>query len=83
MRLVDIVPPKILGWDTQNSKNLYSQPQTPCGRVFSRHTALRFLEMHQAFPRKRALSGGKILRPPSILGCEYRFLLRKTQLKEK
>ena len=54
-------------------KNLYSQPQTPCGRVFSRHTALRFLEMHQAFPRKRALSGGKILRPPSILGCEYRF----------
>ena len=55
------------------SKNLYSQPQTPSGRAFFRHTALRFLEIHKVFPRKRALSDGKIPRPDGILGCEYRF----------
>ncbi len=54
-------------------ENLYSQPQTPCGRVFFRHTALRFLAIHKVFLRKRALSGGKIPRPPGIFGCEYRF----------
>ena len=57
----------------REDKNLYSQPQTPCGRVFFRHTALRFLEIHKVFPRKRALSGEKIPCPPGIFDCEYRF----------
>ena len=34
--------------------------------AFFRHTALRFLEIHKVFPRKRALSGGKIPRPDGI-----------------
>jgi hypothetical protein len=57
----------------RGNKNLYSQPQTPCGRVFFRHTALRFLAIHKVFLQKRVLSGEKIPRPPSIFGCEYRF----------
>ena len=61
------------GMTTGQYKNLYSQPQTPCGRVFFRHTALRFLAIHKVFLRKRALSGEKIPRPPGIFGCEYRF----------
>ena len=55
------------------SKNLYSQPQTPSGRVFFRHAALNFLAIHKVFRRKFALPDGKIPRPAGILGCEYRF----------
>ena len=47
----------------------------PLRRIFFRHTALIFLEIHKVFLRQIALSGEKISRPFGIFGCEYRFLL--------
>ncbi len=77
-RAVNILPSDVLSLymgaiGIHYIKNLYSQPQTPSGRVFFRHAALNFLAIHKVFRRKFALPDGKIPRPDGILGCEYRF----------
>ena len=42
----------LLGRESRlESENLYSQPQKSSGRVFSRHAALNYLEIYQAFLR--------------------------------
>ena len=55
-------------------KSLFNISQHASWRVFCRHAALNFLEIHPVFRRKFALSGGKIPRHPACFKILNRLL---------
>ena len=61
-----------------DSEPVFTTLTIPPGRIFFRHTALIFLEIHKVFLRQIALSGEKISRPSGTFGCEYRFSVYHT-----